>query len=149
MKVFKVFKVFFEWVYLYKNDTSLRVYQISLLLLLRTTMTGTYSSTIPQKLEGKLVLNDVCKLFTLDPAASVLVSVFEDLEDKLIPSVGHKFFTSDPAENFGLFAQWSLGGILGRLKRRELHSMWCLLASVLLFVPPRPHVCVVHVLSCS
>ena len=112
-------------------------------------MTGTYSSTIPQKLEGKLVLNDVCKLFTSHPAVSILVSAFADLEDKLILSVGHKFFTSDPAEKFGLFAQCGLGGIHGRLKRRELHSMWCLLASVLLFVPPHPHVCVVHVLSCS
>ena len=109
-----------DWVYLYTNDTSLRVSQTSLLLLHRTTMTGTYSSMIPQKLEGKLVLNDVCK-----------------------------FFTSDPAEMFGLFAQCGLGGILGRLKRRELHSMWCLFASVLLCVPPHLHVCVVHVLSCS
>ena len=66
-------------------------------------MTGTYSSTILQKLEGKLVLNDACKLFTSDPAVSVLVSVFADLEDELIFSVGHKFFTSDPAEKFGLF----------------------------------------------
>ena len=81
--------------YLYKNDTSLRVYQIALLLILRTTMTGTYSSTIPKKLEGKLVLNDVCKLFMSIQAVSVLVSVFT--------SVGHKFFTSDPAEKFGLF----------------------------------------------
>ena len=138
-----------SWVYLHKDDTSLRDYQISLLLLHRTTMTGTYFSTIPQQLEGKLVLNDGCKLLTSDPAVSVLVSVFADLEDKLIPSVGHKFFTSDPGEKFGLFAQCGLGGILGRLKRREPHSMWCLLASVLLFVSPQPHVCVVHVLSCS
>ena len=55
-------------------------------------------------MEGKLVLNDGCKLFTPDPAMSVLVSVFADLEDILILSVGHKFFTSDPAEKFGLFA---------------------------------------------
>ena len=60
-----------------------------------------------------------------------------------------KLFRSDPTEKFGLFAECGLGGILGRLKRRELHSMWCLFASVLLFVPPHPHVCVVHVLSCS
>ena len=46
--------------------------------------------------------NDVSKLFTSDPAVSVLVSVFADLEDKL----GHKFFTSDRAEKFGLYAQW-------------------------------------------
>ena len=42
----------------------------------------------PEKMEGKLVLNDVCKLFTWDPAVSVLVSVFAELEDKLILSVG-------------------------------------------------------------
>ena len=93
-----------SWVYLHKSDTSLRVYQIALLLMHRTRMTGTYSSTIPQKMEGKLVLNDGCKLFTRDPAMSVLVSVFADLEDILILSVGHKFFTPDPAEKFGLFA---------------------------------------------
>ena len=102
--------------YLYKNDTSLRVYEISLLLLHRTTTTGTYSSTIPKKLEGKLVLNDVCKLFTSDPAVSLLVSVFADLEDKLILSVGHKFFTSDLAGKFGLFAQCGLSSIHGRLR---------------------------------
>ena len=94
------------------------------------------------------MLNDVCKLFTSDPAVSVLVSVFANHEDKPIPSVGHKFFTSDPAKKFGLFAQRGLGGVL-RLERRELHSMWYPLASVLLFVPPQHHVCVVHVLSCS
>ena len=103
----------------------------------------------PEKLEGKLVLNDVCKLFTSDTAVSVLVSVFADLEDKLILSVGRKFFSSDPVETFGLFVQCALGRVFGRQKRREFHSMWCLLASVLLFVPPHPHVCVVHVLSCS
>ena len=39
-----------SWVYLYKNDTSLGVYQISLLLVHRTTMTGTYSSNDPAKI---------------------------------------------------------------------------------------------------
>ena len=41
------------WVYLFKNDTSLRVYQISFLLLHRTTMTATYSSD-PAKLTESL-----------------------------------------------------------------------------------------------
>ena len=48
-----------------------------------------------------------------------------------------------------LYVFMSVQSKIGRLIRRELHSMWCLLASVPLIVPPHLHVCVVHVLSCS
>ena len=55
------------------------------------------------------MLNDICKLLKSDPAVSVLVSVLADLEDKLILSVGHKFFTSDPTQGFVFF--FARGGL--------------------------------------
>ena len=96
-------------------------------------MTGTYSSTILRIWKTNSFSMMVASSFTSGPAENELLNDLAEMEDKLIFSDDCKFFTSDPVERFGLFAQSGLDWKFARSKHRELHSMWCLFSSAHLF----------------
>ena len=115
------------WVYLYKNDTSLRVYQISFLLSHRTTMTATYSSDpakLTESLEfGAQIYSDASSIKKKPDAKAAVDKECEKLEKIAawqLTKVRNEKEVIDEARNKGRKVQFASFMDLCHLKNVEL-----------------------------